>query len=179
MKWGFDSVVQGRLNRERLAKGHTALIAATSEDFDPDPVVMDSAIPSSVSASALVNERGRVQEVSRESSSTCAIAILTLLPAFAIVADVYPPAQSPETGSGPAPSITPEKPSESGVLAIPPYHMDTGIQHTPERRADPRGSVQPPRLDPSMSTNPDVAPSPREGINPPGGTRPQGNPRAP
>ena len=71
MKWGFAPVVQGRLNRERLAKGHKALIAATSEDFDPDPVVMDSAIPSSVSASALVNERGRVQEVSRESSSTC------------------------------------------------------------------------------------------------------------
>ena len=108
-----------------------------------------------------------------------AIAILTLLPAFAIAADVYPPAQSPETGSGPAPSITPEKPSESGVLAIPPSHMDPGIQHTPERRADPRGSVQPPSLDPSMSTNPDVAPSPREGINPPGGTRPQGKPGAP
>jgi len=108
-----------------------------------------------------------------------AIATLTLLPAFAIAADVLPPAQLPESGGGPAPSTTPEKPSESGVLAIPPSHMDPGIQHTPERRADPRGSVQPPSLDPSMSTNPDVAPSPREGINPPGGTRPQGKPPAP
>jgi hypothetical protein len=107
-----------------------------------------------------------------------AIAILILLPAFAIAADVLPPAQLPESGGGPAPGITPERPSESGVPAIPPSHMDPGIQHTPERRADPRGSVQPHNLDPSMSTNPDVAPAPREGINPPGGARPQGKPGA-
>jgi hypothetical protein len=108
-----------------------------------------------------------------------ALAILILLPAFAIAADVLPPAQLPERGGGPAPRITPEKPSESGVPAIPPSHMDPGIQHTPERCADPRGSVQPHNLDPSMSTNPDVAPAPREGINPPGGARPQGKPGAP
>ena len=104
-----------------------------------------------------------------------AIALLTLLPAFAVAADVLPPAQLPESGGGPTPG-TPERPSESGVPAIPPSHIDPGIQHMPERRGDPRGSVKPPNLDPNMSTNPDVTPSPREGINPPGGTRPQGKP---
>lgn len=107
-----------------------------------------------------------------------AIAILTLLPGFAVAADGLPPTQLPESGGGPAPGITPERPSESGVPAIPPSHIDPGIQHAPERRADPRGSVKPPNLDPSMSTNPDVAPSPREGINPPGEARPQRKPGA-
>jgi len=37
----------------------------------------------------------------------------------------------------------------------------------PERRGDPLVSVKPPNLDPSMSSNPEVAPSPREGIKPP------------
>ena len=107
-----------------------------------------------------------------------AIAILSLFPAFAIAAESHLPAQLPESGSGPAPKITPEKPSESGVPAIPPSHMDPGIVHTPEKRGDPRGSVKPPNLDPSISKNPDVAPSPRESINPPDGARPQGNPGA-
>jgi hypothetical protein len=107
-----------------------------------------------------------------------AIAILTLLPAFALAADVLPPAQLPESGGGLAPGITPETPSKSGVPAIPPSRIDPGIQHTPERRGDPRGSVKPPSLDPSMSTNPDVAPSPREDINPPGGASPKGKPDA-
>ena len=107
-----------------------------------------------------------------------AIAILSLFPAFAVAADRLPPAQLPESGGGPAPGITPERPSESSVPAIPPSRIDPGIQHMPERRGDPRGSVKPPNLDPSMSTNPDVAPSPREGINPPGGARPQGKPGA-
>ena len=105
-----------------------------------------------------------------------AVAILTLLPAFAVAADVVPPAQLPESGGGPAPNIAPERALESGVPAIPPSRIDPGIQHMPERRGDPRGSVKPPNLDPNMSTNPDVAPSPREGINPPGGARPQGKP---
>ena len=106
-----------------------------------------------------------------------AIAILTLLPAFAVAAaDVLPPAQLPESGGRPTPGITPERPSESGVPAIPPSHIDPGIQHMPERRGDLRGSVKPPNLDPGMSTNPDIAPALREGINPPGGARPQGRP---
>jgi len=67
-----------------------------------------------------------------------AIAILILLPAFAIAADVLPPAQLPESGGRPAPGITPERPSESGVPAIRPSRIDPGIQHTPERRGDPR-----------------------------------------
>jgi hypothetical protein len=104
-----------------------------------------------------------------------AIAILTLLPAFAVAADVLPNAP-PESGGRPAPDISPERPSESGIPAIPPSHMDPGMQHMPEMRGDPQGSVKPPNLDPSMSTNPDVAPSPREGINPPGGAKPQGKP---
>ena len=107
-----------------------------------------------------------------------AIAILILLPAFAIAADVLPPAQLPESGGRPAPGITPERPSESGVPAIPPSRIDPGIQHTPESRGDPRGSVKPPNLDPDMSTNPDVAPSPRKSINPPSGAKPQGKPGA-
>ena len=105
-----------------------------------------------------------------------AIAILILLPAFAVAADVLPPAQLPESRGGPAPDITPDRPSESGVPAIPPSRIDPGIQHMPERRGDSRGSVKPPNLDPSMSTNPDVAPSPRENIDPPGGAKPQGKP---
>ena len=104
-----------------------------------------------------------------------AIAILTLLPAFAVAADVLPNAP-PESGGRPAPDISPERPSESGIPAIPPSHMDPGMQHMPEMRGDPQGSVKPPNLDPSMSTNPDVAPSPREGINSPGGAKPQGKP---
>ena len=104
-----------------------------------------------------------------------AIAILTLLPAFAVAADVLPNAP-PESGGRPAPDISPERPSESGIPAIPPSHMDPGMQHMPEMGGDPQGSVKPPNLDPSMSTNPDVAPSPREGINPPGGAKPQGKP---
>jgi hypothetical protein len=95
------------------------------------------------------------------------MAILTLLPPFVIAADVLPPAQLPESGGGPAPGLTPERPLESGVPAILPSRINPGIQHTPERRGDPRGSMKPPNLDPSMSTNPDVAPFPREGINPP------------
>lgn len=107
-----------------------------------------------------------------------AIAILILLPAFPVAADILLPAQLPERGGRPAPDITPGKPPESGVPAIPPSRIDPGIQHMQERRGDPRGSVNPPNLDPSMSTNPDVAPSPREGINPPGGASPQGKPGA-
>ena len=102
--------------------------------------------------------------------------ILTLFPTFAVAAEVAPSAQPPESGSGPAPKIIPEKPSESSVPAIPPSHIDPGIQHMPEKRGAPRDSVTPPNLDPSMSRNPDVAPSPREGITPPGGARPQGTP---
>ena len=107
-----------------------------------------------------------------------ALSILTFFPAFAVAAEVAPPAQPPESGSGPARKITPEKPSESRVPAIPPSHMDPGIQHTPERGADTRGSVTPPNVDPGMSKNPDVAPSPREGINPPDGPKPQRKPGA-
>ena len=87
-----------------------------------------------------------------------AIAILTLLPAFAVAADVLPPAHLSESGGGPIPDITPDRPSGSGVPAIAPSHMDPGIQHVPEKRGDPQASVKPPNLDPSMSTNPDVAP---------------------
>lgn len=105
-----------------------------------------------------------------------AIATLTLLPAFTVAAEVLLTAQLPERGDRPAPNITPGKPSESGVPAIPPSHIDPGMQHMPESSGDSRGSVKPPNLDPSMSTNPDVAPSPRAGTNPSGGASPQGKP---
>ncbi len=107
-----------------------------------------------------------------------AIAILTLLPAGPVAADILLPAQLPERGGRPAPDITPGKPPESGVPAIPPSHIDPGIQHMQERSGDPRGSVKPPNLDPGMSTNPDVGPSPREGSKPPGGASPPGKPGA-
>jgi hypothetical protein len=54
--------------------------------------------------------------------------------------------------------------------------MDPGIQHMPEKLGDPRGSMKPPNIDPNMSMNPDVAPSPRKGVNPPGEGTPQGKP---
>jgi hypothetical protein len=105
-----------------------------------------------------------------------ALAILTLLPAFAVAADALPPVQLSESGGGSAPDITPERASESRIPAIPPSRMDPGIQHTPEKLGDPRGSMKPPNLDPNMSMNPDVAPSPRKGVNPPGKGTPQGKP---
>ena len=105
-----------------------------------------------------------------------AVAILTLLPAFAVAADVLPPGQFPESGGKPAPGIIPERPSGSSAPTIPPSRIDPGIQHSPERRGDPRGSVKPPNLDPSMSTNPDKSLPERKGINPPGGGTPQGKP---
>ena len=105
-----------------------------------------------------------------------AVAILTLVPAFAVAADGLPPAQLPKSGGGPAPDITPERASESGVPTIPPSRIDPGIQHMPERLGDPRSSMKPPNVDPNMSTNPDVAPSPGKGVNPPGEGTPQGKP---
>jgi hypothetical protein len=104
------------------------------------------------------------------------VAILTLLPVFAVAADVLPPTQLPEGGDRPAPDITPERAPESGIPTVPPSRIDPGIQHMPERRGDSRGSVKPPNLDPNMSTNPDVAPAPREGANPPGEGAPKGKP---
>lgn len=105
-----------------------------------------------------------------------AIAILTLLPAFAVATDVLPPGQFSESGGKPAPGTIPERPSESIAPTIPPSRIDPGIQHSPERRGAPRGSVKPPDLDPSMSTNPDKSPSERKGIDPPSGGTPQGKP---
>jgi hypothetical protein len=105
-----------------------------------------------------------------------AVAILTLLPAFAVAADVLPPAQLPERGGGPAPEIIPGAASESGVPTLPSSRIDPGIQHMPKMTGNPRGSVKPPNVDPNMSTNPDVAPSPREGINPLGEGTPQRKP---
>jgi hypothetical protein len=104
------------------------------------------------------------------------VAILTLLPVFAVAADVLPPTQLPEGGDRPAPDITPERAPESGIPTVPPSRIDPGIQHMPEGRGDSRGSVKPPNLDPNMSTNPDVAPAPREGANPPGEGAPKGKP---
>ena len=105
-----------------------------------------------------------------------AVAILTFLPVFTVAAEILPPPQLPESGSGPAPGTTPEKPSESVVPAIPPSRIDPGIQHAPERHGDPRGSVRPPNLDPNMSMNPDKSLPEQKGINPPGGGTPQGKP---
>jgi len=105
-----------------------------------------------------------------------AVAILSLLPVFAVADDVLPQAQLPESGGRPAPDLTPERAPESGVPTIPPSRIDPGIQHMPERRGDPRASIKPPNVDPNMSTNPDVAPSPRKGVNPPGEGTPQGKP---
>ena len=105
-----------------------------------------------------------------------AIAILSLFPTFAIAADVLRSDQFPESGGKPTPGIIPEKPSESGAPTIPPSRIDPGMQHSPEMRGDPRGSVKPPNLDPSMSTNPDKSLLDQKGINPPGGGTPQGKP---
>ena len=60
--------------------------------------------------------------------------------------------------------------SESDVPAIPPSQMDPGMQHMQKGRDDPHASKAPHNLDPSMSTNPDVAPPGREGSqDPPAG----------
>jgi hypothetical protein len=100
-----------------------------------------------------------------------AIALLSLLPAVAVFAVEFSPVRS-VSGSEPASGSPPQKPLESGTPSVPPSQIDPGIQHIPEKQADPRAAVKPPNLDPGISTNPDVAPPAAKGVNPPGKTPP-------
>jgi hypothetical protein len=101
------------------------------------------------------------------------ILILSLLPVVAHAADGLP--LSPPAGSrAPDPGAIPEEMVEPGKVPTAPSKSDPGIQHMPEKLGDPRGAVKPPDLDPGISTNPDVAPRAKKGINPPEGGTPPG-----
>jgi len=123
--------------------------------------------------SQLFSLRKRSEKVARLVAAT----ILTFFPTVAFAIDVSPLTQQSESDA-PTPDMIPKRPSESRTPPSPPPPIDPGILHVPEKRGDPRGSVQPPNVDPNMPTNPDVMPGPREGINPPDGANPQKKPGA-
>lgn len=116
------------------------------------------------------------RRVSGKTPGFVAIAILSLLPSLAISADRPSPAP-PEGGGAPTPGPIPEK-KESGVPPMPPSQIDPNIQHVPEQRGDPRGTVKPPDLDPGIVTNPDMAPPAKKDINPSGEGTTHGKPEA-
>ena len=99
------------------------------------------------------------------------IALLSLLPTVVVSAVGLLPVKA-ASGSEPASGSPAQKPLKSGTPSIPPSQIDPGIQHVPEKQGDPRAAVKPPNLDPSISTNPDVALPAAKGMNPPGSTPP-------
>ena len=116
------------------------------------------------------------KRVSGKTPGFVAIAILSLLPSLAISADRPSPAP-PGGGGAPTPGPIPEK-KEPGVPPMPPSQIDPGIQHVPEQRGDPRGTVKPPDLDPGIVTNPDMAPPAKKDVNPSGEGTTHGKPEA-
>jgi hypothetical protein len=91
-------------------------------------------------------------------------------------ADILPPAQTPEKGSGQGPQPTPEQPGDPSTPSIPPSHIDPGIERRPSTVPDPRSAVPPPNVDPKMSIDPETAP-PTKGMKPGGGMEPNAEPR--
>ena len=86
------------------------------------------------------------------------IAMCALLPTIVMAVDAPAPLHvSAESGNSSL-SPTPRSPLGSGDPEILPSQMDAGMQHIQQGRHDPHASLAPPNLDPSMSTNPDVAP---------------------
>ena len=98
------------------------------------------------------------------------VTALTFTPPFVVDAERLSLVQQRENAGARDTDQPAERRSEPDVPAIPPSQMDPGMQHMQERRDDPHASRSPRNLDPSMSTNPDVAPPGREGLlNPPVG----------
>lgn len=102
------------------------------------------------------------------------VILFTQLPVSA--ADILPPAQTPEKGSGQGPQTTPAQPADPSTPVIPPSSIDPGIERRPPTVPDPRSAVPPPNVDPKMSIDPETAP-PAKGMKPGGGTETNAEPR--
>jgi len=92
------------------------------------------------------------------------VTALTFIPPFVVHAERPSGVQQRESPGARDTDQPAKRRSEPEAPAIPPSQMDPGMQHMQEGRDDPHASRAPHNLDPSMSTNPDVAPPGREGI---------------
>ena len=90
-----------------------------------------------------------------------ALTILAFAPTLGVDADRPAFFRLVDEGGGATPRTSPERP-DLRQPEIPRSHMDPAMQHLQEGRSDSRGSVTPPNLDPTMSSNPDVDPSMRK-----------------
>ena len=106
-----------------------------------------------------------------KSHRSLSIVICALLPTVVMAIDAPAPIQVSAENGNPSLSPPPDRSLESGAPEIPLSHMDAGMQHIQEGRHDPHASMAPTNLDPSMSTNPDVAPPVAEGRDPHPGKR--------
>jgi hypothetical protein len=110
-----------------------------------------------------------------KSHRSLSIVMCAVLPTVVMAVDAPAPIQVSAETRNPSLRGTPDRPIESGAPEVPLSHMDAGMQHIQEGRHDPHASMARPNLDPSMSTNPDVAPPvAEEGRDPHPGKRFQG-----
>ena len=91
------------------------------------------------------------------------VTALTFIPPFVVHAERLSLVQQHANPGARETDPPAKRRSEPDVPAIPLSQMDPGMQHMQEGRDDPHASQAPHNLDPSMSTNPDVAPPRREG----------------
>ena len=99
------------------------------------------------------------------------VTALTFIPPFVVHAERLSLVQHRENPGARETDPPAPRRSEPDVPTIPPSQMDPGMQHMQEGRDDPHASQAPRNLDPSMSTNPDVAPPGREGIQNPAASK--------
>ncbi len=123
--------------------------------------------PGHPSGGEYANDTGQNSLTIEQSLSSAAgtpVLALTFVPPFAVHAKPLSPVQQRESPGARDTDQPAKRRSEPDVPAIPPSQMDPGMQHIQEGRDDPHASRAPRNLDPSMSTNPDVASPGREGI---------------
>ena len=94
-----------------------------------------------------------------------------LSPTGVITVGARAPIQVSEDSEGLNRNMTPDGPAKPGGSEIPRSHMDAGMQHIQGERHDPHASMARPNRDPSMSTNPDVAPPMLDEGRAPDGTK--------
>ena len=99
------------------------------------------------------------------------VTALTFIPPFVVHAERLSLVQQRENPGARDTDQPPKRRSEPDAPAIPPSQMDPGMQHLQEGRDDPHAYRTQRNLDPSMSTNPDVAPPGREGNQDPPASR--------
>lgn len=95
------------------------------------------------------------------------VTALTFIPPFVVHAERLSLVQQRENPGARDHDQPTKRRSESRTPAILPSQMDPGMQHLQKGRDDPHASRAPRNLDPSMSTNPDVAAPGREGTQDP------------